>query len=96
MNKRRAVAVALVSVFGFAGAASGGCECACVNGRVQPICSSTIEVKPYCAPTICPAPPPASTPATLPTIPPPGTSSCKLDQYWNPITNHSEWRQVCR
>ncbi|HTP77281.1 MAG TPA: hypothetical protein VMJ73_09900 [Rhizomicrobium sp.] len=76
--------------------ARANCTCACINGKVEPLCTSTLEVKPYCAPTICPAPPAANPPASLATIPPPGTSSCKLDQYWNAITNHYEWRRVCR
>jgi hypothetical protein len=96
MTKLRAATIGLVGLVSLSGSAFASCECACVNGKVEPICTSSIEVKPYCAPTICPAPPPAQAPATLPAIPPPGTSSCKLDQYWNPVSNQYEWRRVCR
>lgn len=33
---------------GFATAAKGGCICQCVNGQMQPLCDSSIDLPPLC------------------------------------------------
>ena len=76
--------------------ARAGCVCRCVNGEVQAICSSTLDIEPVCAPAICPIVPPAIRPIDPPTVPPIGTSSCRSEQVLNPSTRQYEWRQICR
>jgi hypothetical protein len=56
----------------FASDAFAGCVCRCVNGSVQAICSSTLDIQPICAPQICPIVPPSIAPIQTPTIPPIG------------------------
>ena len=34
--------------------ANADCTCQCVNGQMQPLCSSAIDLPPICPPTICP------------------------------------------
>ncbi len=75
---------------------SAGCVCRCVNGEVQAMCSSTLDIEPICAPAICPIVPPAIRPIDPPTLPPIGTSSCRSEQVLNPYTRQYEWRQICR
>lgn len=38
----------------FGGAANAACTCQCVNGQMQPLCQSSIDLPPICPPTICP------------------------------------------
>lgn len=76
--------------------AAADCVCRCVNGTVQALCSSTLDVEPICAPAICPIVPPAIRPIDPPTLPPIGTTECRPEQVLNPATNRYEWRQVCR
>ncbi len=80
----------------FASDAFAGCICRCVNGAMQGICSSSIDIPPICAPTVCPIVPPSITPIQPPTIPPIGTTSCAPVQVLNPRTNQYEWRRVCQ
>jgi hypothetical protein len=80
---------------GLAGQANANCVCRCVNGSVEPICSSSIDLPPICAPTICPIVPPSIAPIQPPTVPPIGTSYCSQQQVLNPYTNQYEWRRVC-
>ncbi|WP_285818833.1 hypothetical protein [Helicobacter bilis] len=34
------------------------CDCLCVNGNVEAICSNAYEVRPVCNPRVCPIVPP--------------------------------------
>lgn len=34
--------------------ANAACQCACVNGQVQPVCTSSIDIRPICTPRVCP------------------------------------------
>ncbi len=79
-----------------AGPAQASCQCACVNGSVKALCSSTIEIPPICAPQVCPIAPPAVTPITPPRIPPIGTNECRMEQVLNPATHRYEFQRVCR
>ena len=71
------------------------CICSCVNGQVQPICSTAIEVRPVCGPRVCPIVPPSVQPIPAPRVPPIGTSKCGPKQVWNPSTGMYEWRVIC-
>ena len=72
------------------------CYCACVNGQVQAICQSSIDLQPICSPTICPIVPPSIQPIGSPTIPPIGTQECHQAQVYNPNTGRYEWQTVCQ
>ena len=87
---------AVFSSVQFAPNAFAGCVCRCVNGSVQAICSSTLDIQPICATQICPIVPPSIAPIQTPAIPPIGTSSCAPVQVLNPRTNQYEWQRVCQ
>lgn len=89
-------ATAAALAFGGVGAVSASCTCTCINGSVQAVCTSTMDLPPLCAPRICPLTPPSLQPLSPPTLPPLGTQSCEMKQVWNPRTNQYEWKQVCR
>jgi hypothetical protein len=72
------------------------CVCRCVNGEMQPICSSALDLPPICPPTICQIVPPSIQPIPRPMIPPVGTTSCQPEQVLNPATRLYEWRTICR
>ena len=93
---RRFVLLVLFALLGAATGARADCVCRCVNGTVQALCSSTLDIEPICAPALCPIVPPAIRPIDPPTVPPVGTTSCRSEQVLNPATNLYEWRQVCR
>jgi hypothetical protein len=76
--------------------ANAACTCQCVNGNVQPVCSSSLAVPPICAPRVCPIVPPAVTPIMPPTVPPIGTKECKMVQVYNNLTRQYEWKKICR
>lgn len=74
---------------------NANCECACVNGSVQALCTSTIDLKPICSPQVCPIKPPSVRPIEKPTVPPIGASSCRNEQVYNPQKSQYEWKQIC-
>jgi hypothetical protein len=90
----RVMGFAMIGLMG-AGIASAECECACVNGTVQAICQSAIDLQPICAPTICPITPPAVTPIMAPQVPPIGTSQCAPRQVYDPATGQYVWQDLC-
>ncbi len=75
--------------------AHASCVCRCVDGEVQPLCESSIDLPPICAATVCPLAPPAVAPIQAPVLPPLGTSRCSRRQVVNPATSHYEWRTIC-
>ena len=75
---------------------SASCRCVCINGQVQAICSSSIDLKPICPPRICPIKSPSIRPIQTPVIPPIGTSNCRKEQVYNDNTRRYEWRTICR
>src|SRR5208283_5504113 len=74
--------------------ASASCICQCVNGQMQPLCASSIDLRPICPPTICPIAAPSVAPIRPPTLPPLGTSSCHQAQVCDQFGN-CRWEQVC-
>lgn len=72
------------------------CTCECVNGNVQPLCSSSIDLNPICAPRVCPLRTPSVEPLPSLTPPPPGTSSCRDRQVYDDDAGRYVWRTVCR
>lgn len=77
-------------------AAYAGCQCVCIGGENQPICSSAMELPPLCPPRVCPIEPARVEPIQRPVLPPLGTSDCRQRQVLNPYTGQYEWRTVCR
>jgi hypothetical protein len=72
------------------------CVCRCVNGEVRPICSSSLDIEPICAPQVCPVVPPSVEPIRAPRVSPIGTTSCRQAQVYSPKTARYEWREVCQ
>ena len=48
-----AVATFLI-IFLSSNSAFSDCYCTCMDGKNQPICDSTIEIRPICSPKVCP------------------------------------------
>jgi hypothetical protein len=86
---------AAIIALGLTAAAHASCVCRCVDGEVQPLCSSSTDLPPICAATICAVVPPSIAPIQPPVIPPLGTSDCSPRQVQNPATNRYEWRSIC-
>ena len=77
-------------------AAEARCVCRCVNGNMQPLCSSTLDIPPICPPTVCQIRTPSLAPLPSLKLPPLGTTSCRQAQVLNPYTGRYEWKRVCR
>jgi len=71
------------------------CRCACVNGKKQNLCSSTMDIPVPCF-GICQLAPPKVKPLTPLALPPLGTKTCTMKQVWNSWTNSYQWQRVCR
>lgn len=71
------------------------CRCACVDGKVEALCSSSIDIEPICAPRVCPIKPPAVKPIQQPRVPPIGTKACTQKQVYNEDKGKYEWQEVC-
>lgn len=71
------------------------CVCRCVNGEVQAICSSAIDLEPICPPRICSIVPPSVRPIQAPRVPPIGTTNCRKEQVYNEYTRRYEWKTLC-
>ena len=71
------------------------CVCRCMDGKVQPICSSTLDVQPICAPEVCPLTPPGVEPIAPVNLPPIGTKTCRMKQVYDPYTQQYVWRRIC-
>ena len=75
--------------------AYSACTCECINGEVQAICSSSLDLPPICASRICPLVPPSIASLDSLTLPPLGTSHCTNMQVYNSYTYQYEWEEVC-
>jgi len=71
------------------------CECVCINGEVQALCTSTLDLEPICPPRVCPITPPSVQPIQTPRVPPIGTTTCSQQQVYNEYTYEYEWQEVC-
>jgi len=80
----------------FSGQVQAVCVCRCVDGEMQPLCSSSsIDLPPICPMTACPMAPPSVAPIRPMQITPLGASQCSQQQVMNPATRQYEWRRVC-
>jgi len=71
------------------------CQCVCIEGEVQAVCSSSSDIEPICPPRICPITPPSVEPVQKPSVPPIGTKTCVQKQIYNEETRKYEWKEVC-
>lgn len=83
-------------LFFYTKSVTAACSCRCVNGSVQALCSSTLEIPPICAPRICPSTSPSIKPFPSLKLNPMGTNSCSQKQVLNPNTGLYQWKRVCR
>jgi hypothetical protein len=81
--------------FALTSQARAECTCQCVNGRMQPLCSSSLDLPSICPPAICPIMSPSIASINPPTIPPLGTTSCRQARVCDQFGN-CRWQQVCR
>ena len=75
--------------------ARAACLCQCVDGEMQPLCESTIDLKPICPRAVCFPPPPSLAPLNPATLPPLGATACRQAQLCDSYGN-CRWQQVCR
>jgi len=76
--------------------ADAACVCRCVDGAMQPLCESSIDLPPMCPATSCALAPPAVAPIQPSVLPPLGATRCSQRQVLNPASNQYEWRTICR
>jgi hypothetical protein len=74
--------------------AHAACSCQCVDGQVEPLCESAIDLPPLCPPAICPITTPSIPPIMTPAIPPLGTSHCTQARVCDRAGN-CQWQRVC-
>jgi hypothetical protein len=86
--------IAIAAIMLWAGEAKAGCTCQCVDGRMQPLCSSTLDIAPPCM-GICPLTMPGIAPLDDLSLPPLGTTSCRQAQVCDQFGN-CRWQRVCR
>lgn len=84
-----------LAFFVVAGEADASCVCRCMDGQMQPICDSTIDVAPICPMTLCEIAPPSIAPIPPTQMPSLGTTECSQRQVLNPATRRYEWRTIC-
>ena len=90
----RILVIVALALCAFSSQVQAGCTCQCVNGQMQPLCSSALDIAPPCM-GICGPVAPSIAPINPPTIPPLGTTSCRQAQTCDQFGN-CRWQQVCR
>jgi len=90
----RILVIVALALCAFSSQVQAGCTCQCVNGKMQPLCSSALDIAPPCM-GICGPVAPSIAPINPPTIPPVGTTSCRQAQICDQFGN-CRWQQVCR
>jgi len=75
--------------------AHAACVCRCVDGQMQPLCESTIDMPLVCPATLCAQPLPSIKPIQPPVLPPVGATRCSPRQVLDPASGNYEWRSVC-
>ncbi len=75
--------------------AFASCRCACVNGSMQSLCTSSLDIPAMCM-GMCPMTPPSIQPLPSLQLPPLGTSQCTQKQVFNQAAGRYEWRSVCQ
>jgi hypothetical protein len=91
---RLGILAAAVAAAMTASSAKAACVCRCVDGEMQPLCSSAIDLPPICPLTLCPLSAPSIVPMAPLTLPPLGSSDCRMAQVCNAFGN-CRWQRVC-
>ena len=89
------VAATLVALPSLSGAAGASCVCRCLNGKAQPVCSSSTDIPPLCSATTCPMSTPRVSPQDAQQPKPAVKPGCTIRQVYNPQTGRHEWGQIC-
>jgi len=92
----RRTATAFILLAFAAHPALANCVCSCVNGAMQPLCTSAIDLPPICPLSNCGIVPPSIKPIQPLGLPPLGTTRCDQVQVMDPGTGQYQWRTVCR
>jgi hypothetical protein len=97
IDMRRAMRLLLIMAFmvWLTAECRAACVCRCVDGEMQPLCESSIDLPPICPITVCAITPPSIKPIQPLGNLPIGTSQCSQRQVLNPATRQYEWRSVC-
>ncbi len=74
--------------------AFASCDCRCIDGESQPVCTSSLEVPPICSRQDCPVSP-SMTPIG-PVNPSVGSGQCHTVQVYNRRTGRYDTRPLCR
>jgi hypothetical protein len=88
------LALAFALLLAFTSSVFASCECRCVDGESQAVCSSSLEVPPICSRQSCPVTPSMS--PVGPLNPPIGSGLCDTVQVFNRRTGHYDTKQLCR
>ena len=94
--KRITILIMTLATMAPIGKAMASCECRCIDGEAQAVCSSSLEVGPICSSRICPTRSPSVAPTERPRVPPTGTSRCTQQQVYNEYLRKYEWKEICR
>lgn len=78
------------------GSAEAACNCRCVDGKAQPVCSSSTDIPPFCPPASCPIAPPAKSPLDARDPAPAVKPGCETKQVYDPETRAYAWEQICK
>jgi hypothetical protein len=89
----RILVIVALALCAFSSRVHAGCTCQCVNGQMQPLCSSTFDIAPPCM-GICGPAAPSITPFNPPRFRPMGTTSCRQAQICDQFGN-CRWQEVC-
>jgi len=94
-NMKKIVFGGIIFTTLFVSSLSASCRCACIEGEVRAVCSSSLDIEPICVLRICPITSPSIAPIQTPRVPPIGTSNCIQKQIYNENTGMYEWQEVC-
>jgi hypothetical protein len=70
----RVLVIVALALCAFSSQVQAGCTCQCVNGQMQPLCSSALDIAPPCMGPVAPS----IAPINPPTIPPLGTTCPRM------------------
>ena len=90
----RILVIMAFALCAFSSQVQAGCTCQCVDGQMQPLCSSSLDIALTCM-GICGLVVPSVAPINPPRIPALGATSCRQAQICDQFGN-CRWQQVCQ
>jgi hypothetical protein len=84
------------ALFAHSGSAEAACICLCVDGKAQPVCSSSTDIRPICQSSACPIAPPVKSPLDARQPAPEVKPGCETKQVYDPETRAYTWDQICK